>query len=816
MMETDGVIKIWELLRHEHQTEIRVIQPTEDFKASKWAKSYFAKTPEFIKEVCNKHNQKQNIYFGINERTLKGKNAKDVIAVGIFPIDIDCRNKPASDKDLEEANKVADAIIKHIQGESPTKIFSGNGYQLLYAIPKIEITKDNRNAVGTQVQNMERELKAKFDNDVVCLDNVGDLPRIMRVPGTFNLRAQRYSEIVNYNAKPNGELRERILKQPTEDISLDVPKEIAPKEKKLTDESNSGREWAELCKWIKKGLSKKKVFEKMQPFKKWNEAGEKYQEHSYKKALQKCEGPTADRAKYLLAQEKPEFKSLGVGVHDDCFYFGTKVYEGNNGMDAIITSDKKICIAYPDNNEVKQFGINYRNSFFDSILDYQWSNNSTEYSIMEFVYRDEKKVELKECYGDSLKNFNEYMDFQEEEIYISRACDVESSFYLPCFEAKGRAFDNAEKGSGKTRAATLYDLQMFNPIMSSDMSGVSYFRCIESTSASIIIDDFDAIDDEKKQSQIQVMRAGYKKGLKAVRIGEDRQRTPAAFNVYNSMVINNVGGLDDITLDRCNTYYLIKSTDKKKTDKKLNDKDIKWKIQRDKKYYSALQNWELVKETYENLEVDGLSGRDLERVAPILTIGKIVLDTAKYQKLVNFEKGRIKDQKTKDVSDDWLFQALRVVVNKLGSENKIELQLDELVRSIIDIPEDDKNYKKRKHGVSIYLGKCFRNTPLFKSGKVHGGYVKYFFTSAGVLKFLEIRDYLDFFTEKEKDTLKQSIQSIQPIQPILSNQPIQHKKREGNGEIGEGGEVDKRVDENDNLPPFSAKDAGGSDESVDD
>ena len=40
-------------------------------------------------------------------------------------------------------------------------------------------------------------------------------------------------------------------------------------------------------------------------------------------------------------------------------------------------------------------------------------------------------------------------------------------------------------GSGKTKQAYLYDLQMFNPIISSDMSGASYYRIIDGTEADI-------------------------------------------------------------------------------------------------------------------------------------------------------------------------------------------------------------------------------------------------------------------------------------------------------------------------------------------
>lgn len=498
-----------------------------------------------------------------------------------------------------------------------------------------------------------------------------------------------------------------------------------------------------------------------------------------------------NRIKYLLQNEKPEFKSLGCGIHTDpktkeeFFYFGTKVYEGNLGRDGIITSNKNVLVAFQDENQIRQVGINYRFPFFDSILDYSWSNNKTEYSINNFIFGNEIEISLKDCYEDTLKNQLHFMDYQEDMMYVSKSCDIESSYYLPIFETKGRTFDNAEKGSGKTKVAMLYDLQMFNPLMSADITGASFFRAVESTNCSIIIDDFDSVPEEKRIPLIQLWRTGYKRGQKAIRTSEGKTKIPEAFNIFNSMIGNNVGGLDDITQDRCNTYQLIKSTNREKINKKINHKDPKWQIQRDKKYYCALKNWKLVRETYNTLKVDGINGRDLERVAPILTIGKLVLDDKTFLQLVEYEKRKIEEYKDRDVSSDWLFMALKKVVDKVGSYSDLEkesgiwIRLDNLVNEIMadNFDSGSRDYEKTKKSISIYLGKMFKNTPLFKSGKVHGGYVKYLFEPTKLVKFLEIRDYLNYFLESELlRALPLSIQSNQSHPTILSIQSI-HKNK---------------------------------------
>src|SRR3989337_2502744 len=67
------------------------------------------------------------------------------------------------------------------------------------------------------------------------------------------------------------------------------------------------------------------------------------------------------RIRSLLLKEKPVSKSLGMGLHNNIFYYGTKVYdEDGEPHDAIITSDKKIYVNWGSDNQIKNFGRFYR------------------------------------------------------------------------------------------------------------------------------------------------------------------------------------------------------------------------------------------------------------------------------------------------------------------------------------------------------------------------------------------------------------------------------------------------------------------------
>ncbi|MDP3027689.1 MAG: hypothetical protein Q8N63_08340, partial [Nanoarchaeota archaeon] len=68
-------------------------------------------------------------------------------------------------------------------------------------------------------------------------------------------------------------------------------------EQKPKDTTNSGKEWAEMCRLVKRGKSKEQIFVEMTAFKKWNDAPEQYRELTYKKAVEKVAADKEEKEK---------------------------------------------------------------------------------------------------------------------------------------------------------------------------------------------------------------------------------------------------------------------------------------------------------------------------------------------------------------------------------------------------------------------------------------------------------------------------------------------------------------------------------------
>lgn len=298
-MNQGEIIKFWKMLRHEKQTELRAIIPNVE------TQNYHFETEEQLLNLCNNLNGKYNLYLGVNERKENGTNSNDVIKVKVIPIDIDCRNKPAIDEDIIIANEIATKIITDAKEQGfkqPMVQFSGNGFQLYFCIPGIELNENNRKEVEDKIKEFENILINKYSNEKIKLDQVGDLPRIMRIAGTFNLKSKTTSKIYIDSWVEDSMLQEYILNLKITNpmivggLSEEIKEKIKNDEniKKLIEgdligkASRSEAELSLVCRLVQIGLNKEQIFRCMASCKlgKWQEANIKYRELTYRKAIE--------------------------------------------------------------------------------------------------------------------------------------------------------------------------------------------------------------------------------------------------------------------------------------------------------------------------------------------------------------------------------------------------------------------------------------------------------------------------------------------------------------------------------------------------
>ncbi len=183
-------------------SEVRRLDYNEPDPKKRMKSEFIRGKKEFI-EWCRKHNGRENIYIAINQRKGKGKGNDDVISVKTICLDIDAKKRaegfekcPASEEELKPARKITDNIIvgmKKVGFKPPIEIATGNGYQLWCAIPKIKVDDLNREHVKEKLHLFQEIIWQEYDEDD-SVDKIGDLARIIKVWGTYNIKGSATKE----------------------------------------------------------------------------------------------------------------------------------------------------------------------------------------------------------------------------------------------------------------------------------------------------------------------------------------------------------------------------------------------------------------------------------------------------------------------------------------------------------------------------------------------------------------------------------------------------------------------------------------------
>jgi hypothetical protein len=330
----DDIKKTYELVAHEKQTEIRLIDPHK----KEPPKSIFVNNEKDFVETCNTWNNVYNIYVGINERKENGKEAKDVISTKTIVIDIDPEretNTASTKEELEKAKQTAFNIEQEFVNRGfirPAKAMSGNGIQLWFTFPKIIITDENRKEIEGKTKKFIHNIQTAFNSKEVKIDQIGDLPRIIKVMGTKSIkgtpttdRPHRTAQWLYYNGRQEDpKFKEELLK--LEPIKQE---ETIIGEKK---ESRSETEFGAVCAYIQKGLTKEQIFSKMMAFDKWAHAHHpSYRELTYTKAMK----TVADEPKQTICEDDvPTLDLISFQEYDDIFENTHKHLPGYKLIDA--------------------------------------------------------------------------------------------------------------------------------------------------------------------------------------------------------------------------------------------------------------------------------------------------------------------------------------------------------------------------------------------------------------------------------------------------------------------------------------------------
>ena len=702
----------YNLLAHKQETEIRMFELSKDFKKSEVRGHFFISSfNEFLSKV-KEFNGKYNLYAGLNERRGNGTNAKDVIFVKRIFLDIDCREKPANLEDLKEAEKVTDKIISEIEaktGLKPTKIFSGNGYQLLYCIPEIEITEKNRQEVQGQIQQFSRDLIQEYSNEKVKIDNVGDLPRIIRITGTKNMKGGKISKFVEIHKEENQKLKDYILSlKPTNENNSKEPYGFIEKTTNQiiktnegTDTTRSGVEFKKLMGLIKEGKQKEEIYKYMQNYAKWSSEKKQYRDLSFSKAKiyveknKKENNDNNDLSTFIFDKNKIIQKKVFTShmLSDSIFSFGLLLPREEDTIDnkGKIIGQKQVWRAVDITSERR--GLVYSEWFrkdYKTIYEeipYEMKLRWELEDIDSYLHKEPKQISGKDLFEDIKKQYEYYLYFRENLWYdIHALWDIATYLHqlfsaFPIFENRGLS------GTAKTKTMNVSSYITLNATdIMVNPSEATLFRETNILRPTKYFDEAERLWVYNKNagryegdSRTELINASYtKNGVVPRQEKYGNRYITKWYYCYSPTMLSSINGLFGATENRAITQVHTKAPDKDPRGEREPEDDsnnIKWKKIRNKCYLFALQNWKKISNEYLNFKIENnqkgleveIKKRDLQLWKPLLILSKII-DINLYDKLIIFAEKVSKLRKTdllgEGTTDFKLLSCLKLILSK--------------------------------------------------------------------------------------------------------------------------------------------------------
>lgn len=450
----------------------------------------------------------------------------------------------------------------------------------------------------------------------------------------------------------------------------------------------------------------------------WNDA-QKFLAH--KKLKVKVSPNIHEQTKRALLQRgRPEFKQLKFGIHNGFFYYGTTIYtDKNTPLSAIITSNRELLVnGLNDKNEIQEAGINFHNDFEASVLDREGAHIQTE-ALYDFI-EGREALPLKELYKKIVELNKRYMWYNNTITHKFIACDIISTYFLPFFDAKGRTVFVSDKGSGKTTQGRIYSLLSHNALMSPDTSPSSFFRLMEGTTTTLVIDDFDDVPEELRQTIMRLFKTGYKKGGVVLRTGEagkKGKRAQEPYNPYGHIVLNNTKGLDHIALDRCVQIPITKAP----KSAKLKDFDIEsteWQELVNELTLAGLTYWKDVQKTAHSIETS-LHGRKREVCLAVLTIAELV---GCKEELEEWLSNILVNEDYDDPNDDYLYKTVEYYAKQRKGYSAQPKEIAEFIHGLPPSTEWGKRqYDKDIRVTARIIGSKLRNLAgIFRHKRVKG------------------------------------------------------------------------------------------------
>lgn len=185
------------LLNHKYVSELRFL------KRGMYPVCRIVKCEDSLVELCRQWNGRRNVYVGLRDRREGLKScakSEDIIGLQSVVLDIDPIRKTEISSTAHELNSSIE-MGKEMKKwfakngfNNPYIAVTGNGCCLYFSLPSYKIGDKDRFYITHKIEAFEDWVRNNFRKDVkrynCTIDRMYDLPRIIRVVGTYNIKGK--------------------------------------------------------------------------------------------------------------------------------------------------------------------------------------------------------------------------------------------------------------------------------------------------------------------------------------------------------------------------------------------------------------------------------------------------------------------------------------------------------------------------------------------------------------------------------------------------------------------------------------------------
>lgn len=255
---------------------------------------------------------------------------------------------------------------------------------------------------------------------------------------------------------------------------------------------------------------------------------------------------------------------------------------------------------------------------------------------------------LRVLYKELIDFYKEYIEFQDQRTYSLFATWSLGTHIFDIFRSYPYLYLIGVKAGGKSKVLTMTSLFVKTPLFTAGISPAALYRKIEKERPTVLMDEVESLSSESGDDLRLIAQAGYKRGGKVVRcVGKNFE--PKDFEIYSPKAFASINVPNDIFESRCIPVIMRRTMNRKIANREIKTDDKFWGnynvccrgcIERVK---------DVVKEVYEKIEDDKLTGRDWELWKPLLSIVKVISDDT-YNELREYALD-ISKQRKEDESD---------------------------------------------------------------------------------------------------------------------------------------------------------------------